>query len=164
MSTTLQALLTGGRRPRCYIASPLGFSEATRDYYRRVYLPTLAEFVEPIDPWSLTKPEEIEIAAKRDELRLMFLKVGERNTQAIETSDLIIAQLDGQEVDSGTAAEIGYATARGTPCLAVRSDLRQSGEPQMACNLQVEGFIVQSGGWVSPSLGHLVTELRRLSK
>ena len=33
------------QRPRCYVASPLGFTEAGRDYYARVYLPALATVV-----------------------------------------------------------------------------------------------------------------------
>src|SRR3954454_21843897 len=40
-------------RPRCYIASPLGFSEAGRYYYSEVYLRGLARVVDPVDPWSL---------------------------------------------------------------------------------------------------------------
>ena len=50
-------------RARCYVASPLGFTEAGRDYYARVYLPALAEVVEPVDPWTLTGADEF--AARR---------------------------------------------------------------------------------------------------
>src|ERR1019366_5438209 len=39
-------------KPRCYVASPLGFTEAGRVYYRKVFLPALAAVVEPIDPWA----------------------------------------------------------------------------------------------------------------
>lgn len=162
--TALEGLLQDGARPPCYIASPLGFSEATRGYYTDVYLPALAEFVTPVDPWALTSPEEIEAAASRGELRALFLTIGHRNTRAIEEASMLIAQLDGQEVDSGTAAEVGYAAGRGLPCLAVRSDLRQSGEPEMAVNLQVESFVVGSGGFVAGSLAELVAELQRMSR
>ena len=41
-------------RPRCYVASPLGFTEAGRRYYADVYLPALAEVVTPVDPWTLS--------------------------------------------------------------------------------------------------------------
>ncbi len=78
---------------------------------------------------------------------------------AIESCRMLIAHLDGQEVDSGTAAEVGYAAGRGLPCVGVRSDLRQSGEPEMAVNLQVESFIVRSGGFVAASLDALLAEL-----
>jgi nucleoside 2-deoxyribosyltransferase len=75
---------------------------------------------------------------------------------------MLIAQLDGQEVDAGTAAEVGYAAALGLPCLGVRSDLRESGEPGMAVNLQVEAFVALSGGFVARSLQELVTRLAAL--
>ncbi len=73
-----------------------------------------------------------------------------------------VAQLDGQEVDAGTAAEVGYAAALGLPCLAVRSDLRRSGEPGMHVNLQLEAFVVLSGGFVASSLAELTQRLATL--
>lgn len=163
-TTSLAGLFAGGARPRCYIASPLGFSEATRGYYVNEYLPALATFIDPVDPWALSSKVEVDAARERGELRAMWLKIAERNTHAIQESSMLIAHLDGQELDSGTAAEVGYAASRGMPCLAVRSDIRVSGEDEMACNLQVEGFIVQSGGRVFRHLGELTTELRRLSR
>lgn len=158
----LTALFAGGARPRCYVASPFGFSEAGRDYYSRRYLPALAEHVEPVDPWSLSSPAEFEAAAARDETHAFAVEAGARNAEAIRSAALLIAQLDGQEVDSGTAAEIGYAAALGLPCLAIRSDLRASGEPGMRVNLQLEAFIVLSGGFVAGSLAELVTRLAAL--
>jgi nucleoside 2-deoxyribosyltransferase len=44
--------------------------------------------------------------------------------KGIEASDLLIALLDGTDVDSGTAWEVGYAYAKGIPILGVRSDKR----------------------------------------
>jgi hypothetical protein len=85
-----------------------------------------------------------------------------RATRARSPARLLVAQLDGQEVDGGTAAEIGYATALGLPCIAVRSDLRQSGEPGMTVNLQVEAFIAMSGGFITRSLDELVERLGAL--
>ena len=152
---TLRDLFAHGARPRCYIASPLGFSETTRRYYTDVYLPALAKHVQPVDPWSLTT--EAEIAAARDAgvLREFFLEVAARNAKAIVGCDLLVAQLDGKEVDSGTAVEVGYAVGLGKPALGVRNDLRRAGEAEMAVNLQVEGLIVQSGGFVATSLDEL---------
>jgi nucleoside 2-deoxyribosyltransferase len=158
----LAPLFAGGARPRCYLASPLGFSEAGREYYARRYLPALAEHVEPVDPWVLTAPEEF--AAARDEGRAyeLGIAVGGRNAEAIGGAQLLIAHLDGQEVDAGTAAEVGYAAALGLPCLALRSDLRRSGEPGMRVNLQLEAFVVLSGGFVAGSLGELLARLTAL--
>src|SRR5450432_2139451 len=122
---------------RCYVASPLGFTEAGRDYYERVYLPALANVVDPVDPWSLgTAPSPG--ATVRDRA----LAIGRANVEAIRTCDLLVAHLDGQEPDSGTVAELGYGAGLGLRCYGVRSDMRQSGEPGVAVNLQVETFVV----------------------
>ncbi len=162
MQTELRALLADGARPRCYIASPLGFSEAGRVYYTERYLPALAEHVEPVDPWTLTEPQAFAAARKAGRERELGLEVGARNAEAIQGSQMLIAHLDGQEVDAGTAAEIGYAAALGRPCIGLRSDLRSSGEPGMAVNLQVEAFIALSGGFVVSSLAELVERLAAL--
>ena len=158
----LAELFAGAARPRCYIASPLGFSEAGRVYYTERYIPALAEHVEPVDPWTLSLPEEFASARADARERRFGIEVGERNATAIRGSQLLIAQLDGQEVDAGTAAEVGYAAALGLPCLGVRSDLRASGEPGMRVNLQLEAFIVLSGGFIAGSLGELVARLAQL--
>jgi nucleoside 2-deoxyribosyltransferase len=158
----LATLFAGGARPRCYIASPLGFSEPGRDYYARRYVPALAEHVEPVDPWSLSLPAEFEAAAAQSRAREFGIEVGARNAAAIRSAALLIAQLDGQEVDAGTASEVGYAAALDRPCLAVRSDLRAAGEPGMQVNLQLEAFIVLSGGFIAGSLDELVARLSDL--
>lgn len=146
-------------KPRCYIASPLGFTESGRHYYDQVYLPALAAVVEPVDPWSLAQPWEIEQAITAGREREVFLEIGRRNSEAIRSCPLLAANLDGQEADSGTSAEVGFAAALGLRCFGLRTDLRQSGEAGMAVNLQVESFIVQSGGRIVESLDDLVRAL-----
>jgi nucleoside 2-deoxyribosyltransferase len=145
--------------PRCYVASPLGFTEAGRDYYARVYLPALAGVVTPVDPWALTTAEEFEAARLQERQREMTLTVGRRNIEALHSCVLLAAQLDGQEADSGTAAEVGYGAAIGLTCFGLRTDLRQSGEDGAALNLQVEAFIVESGGRIAATLDDLVAAL-----
>jgi nucleoside 2-deoxyribosyltransferase len=135
-------------RRRCYIASALGFTEAGRHYYAEAFLPALSRVVDPVDPWALGDPT----SPPAD--------IGRRNAEAIESCDLLVAHLDGQEVDSGTAAEVGYAAARGLTCFGLRTDLRQSGEPGVQVNLQVEHFIVASGGSIEATLEDLVAALQ----
>jgi nucleoside 2-deoxyribosyltransferase len=146
-------------RPRCYVASALGFSEAGAHYYEHVYLPALREVVTPVDPWALTTAQEVAEARAAKREREFALEIGGRNADAIRNCTLLAAHLDGQEVDSGTASEIGFAAALGLRCFGVRTDLRQSGEPGVSVNLQVEHFIVASGGSVCSSLGQLVERL-----
>jgi nucleoside 2-deoxyribosyltransferase len=150
-------------RPRCYVASPLGFSEAGRHYAEAVYLPALRTVVEPVDPWALADPAEIERAAADGRHAEMALELGRRNIEAIRTCSLLAAHLEGQEVDSGTASEIGFAAALGIRCFGLRSDLRQSGEAGMSVNLQVEAFIAASGGRIAGSLDELLAALAQVA-
>ncbi|MEA2404158.1 MAG: hypothetical protein QOE08_805 [Thermoleophilaceae bacterium] len=147
---------------RCYVASPLGFTEAGRSYYESVYLPALAEVVEPVDPWSLTTAMEVEKARASGREREMALEIGRRNAEAIRGCELLVAHLDGQELDSGTVAELGFAAGLGIRCFGLRTDLRQSGEPGVAVNLQVEAFVAESGGEIVGSLEEFTALLRGL--
>jgi len=150
---------TGRVLPRCYVASPLGFTAPGRHYYREVLLPALAAVVTPVDPWTLTSEQEVKDAQVAGRQHELTLEIGRRNVEAIESCVLLAACLDGQEVDSGTAAEIGFAAARGLRCFGVRTDLRQAGEDGALVNLQVETFIVRSGGRISSSLEELTSDL-----
>jgi nucleoside 2-deoxyribosyltransferase len=147
-------------RQRCYIASPFGFTEAGRRYQEEIYLPALAAVVEPVDPWALTTPEELADARAQGRERELALRIGRRNAEAIRSCRLLVAQLDGQEVDAGTAAEVGYAAALGITCFGWRSDLRDAGEPGVRVNLQLESFIADSGGAIARSLNELLGALR----
>jgi nucleoside 2-deoxyribosyltransferase len=149
----------GVGRLRCYVASPLGFNEAGRYYYDREYLPKLATVVEPVDPWALTSEAEVASAREEGRGREFALEIGRRNAEAIRGCSLLAAFLDGQEPDSGTVAEVGFAAALGLKCFGLRSDLRQTGEAGVSVNLQVESFIVHSGGFIAPTLDDLVSAL-----
>lgn len=148
-------------RPRCYVASPLGFTEAGRHYYEKVFLPELAKVVEPVDPWVLVSDAEVAKAEEDETERELAAEIGVRNTEALKSCKLLVAVLDGQEVDSGTAAEVGYANALGIRCFGLRTDHRKSGEIGATVNLQVESFLVTSGGLIVDSLKGLVEALRR---
>ena len=63
--------------------------------------------------------------------------------RANEDADVIVANLDGMDVDSGTAWEIGYAVARGKSIIGIRTDWRRF-SPHERVNLMIEesSFIV----------------------
>lgn len=147
--------------PRCYVASALGFTAAGAYYHEHVYLPALAAVVTPVDPWALTTAQEVAEARAGRREREFALEIGARNAEAIRSCALLAAHLDGQEVDSGTAAEVGFAAALGLRCFGLRTDLREAGEPGVMVNLQVEHFIVASGGAMCTSLDGLVEELAK---
>ena len=147
---------------RCYVASPLGFSAAGRLYYAKILLPALGTAVEVVDPWALVSSEELTEAARLGREHELAAEIGRRNSEAIRGSQLLVAVLDGQEIDSGTAAEVGYASAIGLTCFGLRTDLRKIGEPGATVNLQVEAFITHSGGEIVGSVDALLEALTAL--
>ena len=142
---------------KIYLAGPLGFSEAGRSFHRNTVVREVRRLGhEPLDPWELT--DEARIGAvkrmpcgpeRRDAWRRLNAEIGSNNRAAIDQCDLVFAVLDGVDVDSGTAAEIGYAFARGKPILGYRGDFRLSADNEGSIvNLQVEYFIFESGGTI----------------
>jgi nucleoside 2-deoxyribosyltransferase len=156
---------------RIYVASPLGFSEAGRSYYDGTLIPALLRLGhEVLDPWTLTDRAKIDAVqalpygpAKRAAWQQLNIETGGNNRAAIDRCDAVFAVLDGVDVDSGTASEIGYAFAKGKPILGYRGDHRLSADNEGSIvNLQVEYFIRQSGGDIITRLADLATGLARL--
>lgn len=141
-------------RKRVYIASPLGFAASTRPFMADL-VPALEAFVDVENPWDDVRFED-EFAAlarldsvnERDaRLKQINHELGRTNAERIDRSDAVFAILDGVDVDSGTAAEIGYGAAKGTYVCGLRTDFRLAGDnPGAIVNLQVEFFIHASGG------------------
>ena len=151
---------------KVYLASPLGFSEAGRHFHEGVLLPALRGMgLEVADPWALTNPAEVRVieAMPAGESRVRAWRrlnhaIGERNRHEIDGSKAMVAVLDGVDVDSGTAAEIGYAFARGKLTFGYRGDFRLSADNEgAAVNVQVEYFMLASGGAIVDSLDALPT-------
>lgn len=145
---------------KIYIASPLGFSEACRDFYYERLLPLVRESgFEVLDPWDAgIEPPAPE--AEKDAWDRFNMLTGERNREMIESGDGILAVLDGTDVDSGTASEIGYGFALGKRILGYRGDFRLTGDnPGSTVNLQVEYFIRKSGGRIVRSVEDLAAAL-----
>jgi nucleoside 2-deoxyribosyltransferase len=130
---------------RAYVASGLGFSLTTTGFYYDVLLPKLeASGVLPLDPWSQTEG-------------------GAGNEQLLTSADGVFAVLDGTDVDSGTAAEIGWGAARGLPVVGWRSDIRRAGErDDVVVNLQVQYFVERHGGGVFGDLDAAIARLAAL--
>jgi nucleoside 2-deoxyribosyltransferase len=146
-------------RPVVYLAGPLGFTEPGRRFHDEVVVTAVrAAGFEVADPWA--GGGAIEAArgiADHDERRRALARANraaaEDNAAMIEDADGVLAVLDGADVDSGTAAEIGYAAALEVPVVGWRSDLRNSGDNEATVvNLQVEYFIDRSGGVIETSL------------
>jgi nucleoside 2-deoxyribosyltransferase len=76
------------------------------------------------------------------------------NLAAIDRSDILVAVLDGVDVDSGTAWEIGYAYAKGKPVFGLRTDFRTLGI-EGSVNLMIERSIM-----LCKSITELIDQLR----
>ncbi len=149
-----------------YLAGPLGFSEAGRLFHNDVIVPALRALGHRVlDPFALADAKKIARvlkmpfgAKKRDTWKRLNVEIGARNRRAIDESNMVFAILDGVDVDSGTASEIGYAFARGKPVLGYRGDFRLSADNEGSIvNLQVEYFIRAGGGTI-------ITEMRELNE
>jgi nucleoside 2-deoxyribosyltransferase len=152
------------------MAGPLGFSEAGRHFHDRVLVPLVKGLgYEVLDPWSLTDRAAIETVRRlpdgperREAWRRLNREIAARNQAAIDQARVVLAVLDGVDVDSGTAAEIGYAFARGKRIVGYRGDFRLSADNEgSTVNLQVEFFIRESGGTIVSRYEDLEASLRR---
>jgi hypothetical protein len=56
----------------------------------------------------------------------------------LDWAEVIVANIDGPDVDSGTAWELGYMHARNKPALLYRTDFRAAGDfDGQPCNLML---------------------------
>ena len=148
---------------KIFVASPLGFAESSRPFIARIVevLEELGHTV--LDPWSLAEPlaaelekaEQIEDSAlRRKKLHSLSMQIARQNHENLMKADGVLAVLDGSDVDSGTASEIGCAFALGGKVIhGYRGDFRRTGENE-ACivNLQVQYWIEASGGSIYTNL------------
>jgi nucleoside 2-deoxyribosyltransferase len=142
-----------------YVASPLGFADSTRAFMDKTLIPAIQKTgIHTINPWDPDpecdkKLDNAHNEKNLDKRRVAWARAvecfGAKNEASIKKADGIVAVLDGVDVDSGTAAEIGYGTALGKWVIGYRGDFRRTGEDESAeVNLQVEYFIRRHGGQI----------------
>lgn len=107
---------------RAYLAGPL-FNQQERQWNRRFRdeLHTLMPRVR------ITLPQDFRVD-NRFNAPEHYNTIYQQCIDAIMESDIVIAVLDGADVDSGVAFECGYAKALGKPVLGVRTDYREGAE------------------------------------
>ncbi len=115
-----------------YLAAPL-FSEAELDFNRKLRDEIKGAGFEVFLP----QEDSNNIKDEKTRQKIIFGK----NEAAIMNSDIIVAVIDGTDVDSGTAWEIGFAYARGKPIFGLRTDFRTLGI-EGAVNLMIERSVV----------------------
>ena len=127
-----------------YLAAPL-FSGAECDFNRKLKgeLESLGFKV------FLPQEDSNNVHDMTNRQKIIFNK----NLTGIENSDLMIAVIDGADVDSGTAWEIGYAFAKGKPVIGLRTDFRTLGI-EGTVNLMIERSVILFMS-ISELLNHL---------
>ena len=123
-----------------YLAAPL-FSEAECDFNMRLR----DEMQRGGFIVFLPQEDSNNVKDKKKRQEIIFSK----NVAAIKKSDMIVAVIDGTDVDSGTAWEIGYAFASGIPVFGLRTDFRTLGI-EGTVNLMIERSV---------TLFHTISEL-----
>ncbi len=128
---------------KIYFAGPL-FSEAERDWIRSIIqkIESLAAQrgtkMEIIFPYDLLTQEEIDRLGEHAKHEIFS-----RCKSHLDNADIVIALLDGPQVDDGTAWEIGYFYAGKSPeqkIIGIRTDFRRAGESEGAVvNAMVDG-------------------------
>jgi nucleoside 2-deoxyribosyltransferase len=140
---------------KIYLASPLGFSAEHGDYRERIRNRLISQDFVIFDTWEQKQfVSRIEGALALmnygDRIRAfreISSEIGTRNEEGLRDADIVFAVLDGAEVDSGTASEVGFGCALGKKCYGLRTDVRNSGELEgIPLNLQVLHFIESTGG------------------
>lgn len=105
---------------RVYVAAPL-FSQAEREFNEKIKSELLKEGLTAFLP--------------QDECDQDVFNCCMEN---LEKSDAVVAVFDGPQVDDGTAFECGYAFAKGTPVVGLRTDFRRVGEFTNEVNIMLE--------------------------
>lgn len=154
-------------KKKIYLAGNLGFSELGR-YSLEMLKTRLKSKFEIFDPFEINSSLGAKISSIENEkfrpleeianlLNEINMQIGENNKDLIIDADILVANLDGSDVDSGTAAEIGFAFANGKTIIGYRGDFRNSGDNLGSkVNLQVEYFIFASGGNICYSIENLI--------
>jgi nucleoside 2-deoxyribosyltransferase len=134
---------------RIYLASAL-FTVAEQEYNEKLanILRYSKEYVVYLPQESckgLTDPKQISLTCIRD----------------IEKCQIVVANMEGTDVDSGTAWECGYAAGINKPVIGVRTDFRQRGDDGgLNCMLSRNSVEIVTGN----DINEVANEIDRIIK
>ena len=119
---------------KIYIAGPL-FNTHEKGYLEKIAIELESNDFECFLPHRDQKGVTEEELKELDMSDATKEKIFNNDLDALKTSDLTVALLTGQDIDSGTAAEIGFSYANKKPIVAITASERR------LRNLFVEGMI-----------------------
>ena len=99
-----------------YIAGPLF------NTHERSYLEEIAQSLEQLGFETFLPHRDAGLLIVTDSLSRQ--RIFDADIRALDSCDACVALLTGPDHDSGTAAELGYAHARGKPCFGITDDMR----------------------------------------
>ena len=109
---------------RIYFAGPL-FTSAEREWNARLRDRLVAAGHE------VFLPQEQEVNNRTPE------RTFQADVTAVDWSEGLVAIMDGEDPDSGTCWEVGYAYAKGKPIVMIRTDFRSWDQPGDPYNLML---------------------------
>jgi nucleoside 2-deoxyribosyltransferase len=146
---------------RLYWAAPL-FSQVARKWNRAVS----GALAEEIPDLTVVLPQDFRAEGRFNDRRY-YGRIHRRCLIEIRRADAVVAVLDGADVDSGTAFEVGYAAALGIPVIGLRTDYRPGADHGVnlmvarACTYLVREFAFQEEErTVARALGRRLRRLR----
>ena len=114
---------------RVYLAAPL-FSAGERAF-NKIIADRLSSLF-----YSVHLPQELDDDASTREMSREDM-IYHTNLEALKNADIVVGIIDGADADSGTAWEMGYASALGKRVIALRTDFRRFSEREDV-NLMLE--------------------------
>ncbi len=128
---------------RIYLAAPL-FTQVQRAWNR-----ALAQtIVRAGTDWEITLPQDFRAEGRFNDAR-HYPALFRRCLEALGACHVVLAVLDGADVDSGTAFELGYARALGKSIVGLRTDYRPGADHGVnlmcarACDYRIREFAFQ---------------------
>jgi len=135
---------------KVFLAAPL-FSEAERNFNSKV-AKRLRD--EGFEVWLAQEYPFIHEGTSKEKK-----KIYEEDISALKACDFVVAILDGVEVDSGVAFEMGYAVAIRKPVLGLKTDHRAFSKVEDV-NLMLEVTLIK----LCSSIEDIVNELKNFSR
>jgi len=116
---------------KIYLSGPL-FTQVQRRWNRLL----AAGLEKSIENAQVILPQDLKFGPSLNSRR-DFPRIFRACADGVRQADVMVAVLDGPDVDSGTALEMGIACERGIPIIGVRTDYRESQD--RGVNLMVAG-------------------------
>lgn len=133
---------------KVFLAAPL-FSEAERDFNSKV-AKRLRD--RGFEVWLAQESPFIHEGTSKEKK-----KIYEKDISALKACDVVVAVLDGVEVDSGVAFEMGYAVATGKPVIGLKTDRRAFSKMEDV-NLMLEVPLIK----LCNTIEEVLTELKSI--